>query len=97
MTGCWHDHNFAPVARRIRSMSHPIRMSIVCLLAEKPLSVGEICEQLGTTQPNISQHLRVLFNQKILVYHKDGSRVNYAIADERVLAIIDKLRNIYCD
>lgn len=83
-------------ALRLKAIAHPLRLAIVCLLADGERSVGDICQELGTTQPNISQHLTRLHNQHLLTSRKDANRVYYAIADQRLNKIIDVLREIYC-
>lgn len=83
-------------ARCIKAVAHPLRLAIVCLLGEGERSVNEICAAIGTTQPNVSQHLNLLFNQQLLVSRKEANRVYYAIGDPRLGKIIAMLQGIYC-
>lgn len=85
-----------PVASRFKAIAHPLRLAIVCLLGPGERTVTEICQELGTTQPNISQHLNLLHNQDLLRSRKEGNRVYYAIADQRLSEIIGMLQQIYC-
>jgi DNA-binding transcriptional ArsR family regulator len=48
------------------ALAEPNRLHIIELLREGPLSVNEIVERLGLSQPLVSKHLRVL-NQAGLV------------------------------
>lgn len=92
----WNDQEIESVAQRIKAVAHPLRLSIVCFLLDGERSVGEISETLGTTQPNISQHLSQLHQQKLLTSRRDANRILYAVADERLRIIIGQLRDIYC-
>lgn len=96
MADNWSDKEVELTADRIKAVAHPLRLAIVCLLAEGERTVGDICRAMGTTQPNISQHLNVLYNQRLLTSRKDANRVYYAIADRRLDNIIGHLQEIYC-
>lgn len=84
-------------ASRIKAVAHPLRLAMVCLLAHGEQSVNDICAILGTTQPNISQHLSQLYNEGLLKSRKEANRVYYAIADQRLSEIIGMLQEIYCN
>ncbi|WP_088834043.1 ArsR/SmtB family transcription factor [Paenibacillus tyrfis] len=43
-----------------RTLAEPNRLRIVELLREGPLTVGEIADRLGLSQPQTSKHLRAL-------------------------------------
>jgi ArsR family transcriptional regulator len=65
-------------------LSHPTRLSIVCLLLEQERCVLDIVEALGTTKGNISQHLRVLERAEFLSQRKESNRVYYRVKDLRL-------------
>lgn len=78
------------IAQRFRLLGEPMRVRILDLLrARGEASVGEIAEQLETSQQNISKHLGTLHAAAILGRRKEGNRVLYSIADESVLAICE--------
>lgn len=92
----WSDKEIALTAGRFKAVAHPLRLAIVCLLAEGERTVSEICEAVGTSQPNITHHLITLHNLKLLNSRKEANRVFYAIADHRLAEIIAIMREIYC-
>lgn len=92
----WSDQEIELTARCCKAVAHPFRLAILCLLGQGERSVGEILELLGSTQPNISQHLLQLHNQRLLKSRKEANRVYYAIADQRLKQIIGMLQEIYC-
>lgn len=93
----WSDKEIELTAHCFKAVAHPIRLGIVCLLAQGERTVGDICNELGTTQPNISQHLLQLHDQHLLKSRKEANRVYYAIADRRLSEIIVMLQEIYCN
>jgi len=84
------------VSAILKSISHPLRLSILCLLLDGEKSVGDIQSILKTTNANISQHLSILRNQNILSTRKDANYVYNSIADQRVVKLIDTMRGLFC-
>lgn len=91
-----HDEEIEHVSSLLKSMSHPIRLKILCLLREKELSVGEIRTQVKTSNANVSQHLNVLRAQGIIDFRKDANFIYNRIRDKRVLELILKLQQLFC-
>jgi ArsR family transcriptional regulator len=96
LASTWSEKEIELTAHRFKAVAHPLRLGIVCLLAQGERTVGDICSEMGTTQPNISQHLLQLQNRHLLKSRKDANRVYYAIADQRLSMIIGMLQEIYC-
>jgi ArsR family transcriptional regulator, virulence genes transcriptional regulator len=84
------------VSALLKSISHPTRLMILCLLQQGELSVGEIRASLDTTDANISQHLTILRNQGIVKSRKDSNFIYNRIEDHRVLKLIDTLQELFC-
>ena len=84
------------VAALLKTMSHPIRLKILCLLQEKEMAVGELREQVKTTNANVSQHLAILRNQGILSTRKDANFIYNKIEDPRILDLIGNMRRLFC-
>ena len=84
------------VAALLKTMSHPIRLKILCLLQEKEMAVGDIREEVKTTNANVSQHLSILRNQGIVSSRKDANFIYNKIEDKRVLELIAKMRDLFC-
>lgn len=83
-------------ANALKAMAHPLRWKILCTLGEDELSVGEIVEQTGTSQSNISQHLEQLRNKNILVSRKEANRIFYRIRNSKLLELIGIMRSVLC-
>lgn len=90
------DEDVKNVAALLKTMSHPIRLKMLCLLQEKEMAVGDIREEVKTTNANVSQHLSILRNQGIVSSRKDANFIYNKIEDARVLELIAKMRELFC-
>lgn len=90
------DEQIDAVSKLLKSMSHPIRLKILCLLQGKELSVGEIRDSVKTTNANVSQHLNILRSQGIIDFRKDANFIYNRITDKRILELIQKMHVLFC-
>ena len=72
------------VAARFRTLGEPLRIRILQKLRNGELTVSTLVAAVGSTQPNVSKHLRVLTEEGLLGRRQDGSNVYYSIADPTV-------------
>ena len=70
----------------MKALSDPNRVKIVKMLQHRPLCVCEIQNALGISQPNVSNHLRILENAGLVEFYKEGLWVNYYLADGKASA-----------
>lgn len=70
-------------------LSTPTRLRIVCELCGGERNVGDLLERVGVSQPNMSQHLGMLYRGGVLGRRRAGSQVYYRIVSERVLLLCD--------
>lgn len=80
----------------LKSISHPIRLKILCLLQDRELTVGDIRNEVKTSHANVSQHLSILRNQGIIDFRRDSNFIYNRIADSRVTELIKSLRELFC-
>jgi ArsR family transcriptional regulator, zinc-responsive transcriptional repressor len=67
-----------------RALSHETRLTIVHRLGEGPACVHELVDDLGLSQPLVSQHLRVLRGLDLVRGTRRGKEIAYALADAHV-------------
>ena len=79
------------VARRFRLLAEPMRIRLLDRLRGGEATVGELSNDLGATQQNVSKHLAVLADAGMLGRRKDGNRVYYRIVDESVFALCEQV------
>ncbi len=65
--------------KTLSALAEPNRFQIVEYLQEGPHSVGEIVEQLGLPQPQVSKHLRVLTEAGLVEVHREAQRRIYQL------------------
>src|SRR6188472_3136589 len=82
---------FAEVAKALASGR---RAEIVDVLAQGERSVDEISEEIGQSVANTSHHLRAMARAGLLSTRRDGTRIYYALASERVEALWSALRAV---
>jgi DNA-binding transcriptional ArsR family regulator len=75
----------------LKSLSHPLRLSIACGLRRKPCTQTFIAETLGIPQSTVAQHLRVLRAQGVVRSERRGIEVVFFLADPMVPQILDLL------
>lgn len=59
----------------MRALADPTRLRIVLLIRHLELSVGEVVQILGQSQPRVSRHIRILDEAGIAERRKEGSWV----------------------
>ncbi len=69
----------ATTADAFNAVAEPQRRRILDLLAGGERSVGELVEELGMTQPQVSKHLRVLREVDAVRVRDDGRRRLYRL------------------
>jgi ArsR family transcriptional regulator len=83
--------------RVMKALSDPNRVKIIKMLEQKVMCVCEIQAILGIAQPSVSKHLRVLEDADLVMSHKEGTWVNYSLADGKaspyVAALLGNLRH----
>lgn len=86
------------ISELLKVLANENRLSIVCHLIEKPMTVSELHERLNhVTQPALSQHLSMLKANKILDSSKNGLAITYFIKDKRIINVIESLKSSYCE
>ncbi len=90
------DDQIDAVAKILKSMSHPIRLKILCLLQDGEMSVGDLRNEVETTNANVSQHLNILRNQGIIDFRKDANFIYNRITDKRIMELIMKMQKLFC-
>lgn len=75
--------------RIYKALAHPVRLKIVRTLMDGPLCVCVLNESVEFSQPNLSQHLKILKDAGILKSEKDGIKIVYSITDAGVRDLLN--------
>jgi DNA-binding transcriptional ArsR family regulator len=79
------------------ALADSTRLILMYSLADGPRNVSELTQDLGQPQPTISRHLKILRDKGLVVALRQGTMVQYSLADPRVLDALDILRSIMRD
>ena len=78
------DQVFESVAELFSILSTPIRLKIISAVCHGEKNVSELLAEIDTTQPNMSQHLSMLYRSGVLAKRRDGTQMYYRLQSERV-------------
>ena len=76
--------SYRTLLEALRAAAEPTRLRLLGILAESELTVTEITQVLGQSQPRVSRHLRLLCDAGLLDRVPEGSWVFYRLADHRI-------------
>jgi rhodanese-related sulfurtransferase/DNA-binding transcriptional ArsR family regulator len=77
-----------------KAMASGRRAEIVDLLAQGERSVEEVATEIGQTIANTSHHLRVLARAGLLSTRREGTRIVYRLASDRVAELAAAVRSV---
>src|SRR5262245_46064735 len=69
--------SFLATVSALRAAGEPTRLRMLALLARAELTVGEICDVLGQSQPRVSRHLKLLCDAGLLDRFREQHWVYY--------------------
>ena len=82
------DALYAQFARIGHALASPKRIELLDLLGQGEKTVELLAEQCATPIKNTSAHLRVLRQARLVDTRRDGTYVNYRLADDDVLRLL---------
>jgi DNA-binding transcriptional ArsR family regulator len=81
------DQVFDSVAELFAVLSTPIRLKIISAVCNGEKNVSELLAEIDTTQPNMSQHLSMLYRSGVLAKRREGTQMYYRLQSEKVAAL----------
>ena|ERR1700730_18147491 len=82
----------------LKALAEPNRFQIVELLLDGPRPVGDVVDQLGLRQSQVSKHLRVLSDAGLVGVRVDAQRRIYALRPEPLKELelwLEKYRRLW--
>ena len=73
------------------------RLLLIYALSDGPKNVGELTEVCGISQPSVSRHLKIMRERGLVNSAREGTTVEYRLADQRLVEALDLLRAIMRD
>ncbi|MCW5970122.1 MAG: winged helix-turn-helix transcriptional regulator [Blastocatellales bacterium] len=83
------DEALEMIAGRFRLLAEPMRLRLLQALQGGERTVGDLVEVTGATQANVSKHLGMLYDARIVARRKEGLNSYYRIADSSIFDLCD--------
>ncbi|WP_030752943.1 metalloregulator ArsR/SmtB family transcription factor [Streptomyces griseus] len=83
-------------AGAFRALADPTRRQILEDLRGGELAAGEIAARFSISAPSISRHLGVLRGAGLVTERREGNRIIYALAQDRLATSIGRFLSAVC-
>ena len=77
-----------------KALADPTRLKILECIKSGEKCICEIIPYTGKSQPNVSQHLKVMKYAGIINERKDGTRIMIKASDNDIFKIIDEIKQL---
>jgi len=77
-----------------KALSDPTRLKILECIEKGEKCICEIIPYTGKSQPNVSQHLKVMKYAGIINERKDGIRIMIKASNNKIFKIIDQVKKL---
>jgi ArsR family transcriptional regulator len=81
----------------LKIIAHTVRIQILEELTKGVKCVSDLTEFLEVSQPNLSQHLALLRNHRVIDYYIDGRLKCYFLVDPIIPDLLELLKKNYCE
>ncbi len=78
---------FAAAAELFGVLSTPLRLRILNAICDREKGVNEIVADVQSTQPNVSQHLKVLYLAGIVSRRRIGNSIQYRVQSQQAMQL----------
>ena len=80
----------------MKALSSENRLLLLCQLADRDKTVGELADSLGLRQAAVSQQLALLRKDGLVSARRDGRTMHYRLTGREARAVITLLHDLYC-
>ncbi len=88
------DHVYTLHASVCQTLANPTRLKILNALRDQEIPVAELARRTGTSMPNLSQHLAILRQRRVVATRRQGVTIYYRIANPKILQAFDIMRDV---
>ncbi|MEK7715097.1 MAG: metalloregulator ArsR/SmtB family transcription factor [candidate division NC10 bacterium] len=88
------DQVYALHASVCQTLANPTRLKILNALRDQEIPVTERARRTGTSMPNLSQHLAILRQRRVVLTRREGVTIYYRIANAKILQAFDIMRDV---
>lgn len=87
--------NLEDASRLMGMLSQPMRLKVLCHLMGKEMSVQELTDICGLSQPAMSHHLAKLRAADLVTTRRDGQSIYYQMGSKKVETLLLVLQDLY--
>lgn len=77
-----------------KTLANPKRLEIIAALKDGEASVGELVERIGATKANVSQHLAVLRQRRVVAARREGVNIFYRINNPKITEACSLMKSV---
>src|SRR5215216_6968341 len=88
------DQLFEQFARIGKALANPHRLELLALRKQGERTVENLAWQTGMSVASTSRHLQLLLGAQLVEVRREGLYAYYRLADERVFAVWQSLRDL---
>ena len=78
---------FNSAAELFGVLATPLRLRILNVICDREKGVNDIVDAVHSTQPNVSQHLKVLYLAGIVTKRRLGNQIYYKVQSEKAMQL----------
>lgn len=78
---------FSSAAELFGVLATPLRLRILNAICDREKGVNDIVDAVHSTQPNVSQHLKVLYLAGIVTKRRLGNQIYYKVQSEKAMQL----------
>ncbi len=72
-------------ARKLKAFAHPMRLKLMQELMKGECCVGEVQKCLSISQPNASQHLKILKDAGLIECRRERNKICYRVSNDSTI------------
>jgi len=77
-----------------KALSDPTRLKILECIKDGERCICEVIPYTGKSQPNVSQHLKVLKIAGLIDERKDGTKILIKASTQKIFNVIDSVKRL---
>jgi ArsR family transcriptional regulator len=77
-----------------KALADPTRLKILECIKNGEKCICEIIPYTGKSQPNVSQHLKVMKHAGIINERKDGTKIMIKVSSDNIFKIIEQVKKL---
>lgn len=84
------------VSQTVKSLSHPVRLKILCCVMDEEMGVNDLAEFCEVSQSAMSQFLKRMKAEGVLSSRREQNFVYYSISNKKLVQLLRAVKDIYC-